>query len=159
MPWEAKLGWNRGGGIKPSGGKKRKVREGSEARTLLASSSRPLTQTDINLSEENFHQTGRSEEEQARRCSNYSGSKIPSPSQFFPCLVATVIPSLTPARSWCCGWLQQSRQRLWHQRDKEGHSGQDSHRGLDGRLGQDQGSAFTSIKKGFPQGLYTQPVL
>lgn len=57
----------------------------------------------MSLSEENFHQTGRSEEEQAPRRSNYSGSKIPSPPQLFPCLVATVIPRLTLALSWCSG--------------------------------------------------------
>ena len=70
---------------------------------LLASSSKPLTQTDINLSEEKFHQTGRSEEVQTLRCSNYSGSKIPPPSLFFPCLVATVNPGLTPVLSWYRG--------------------------------------------------------
>lgn len=42
----------------------RNVREGDEVRMLLASGTTSLTQTDINIGEEKFHPTERSEEGQ-----------------------------------------------------------------------------------------------
>ena len=99
--------WRRG--TKPSRGQNRNVREGNEVKMPLASSNKSLTQTDINLSEEKFRQTGRSEEGQTPRYSNYSGSKLPSMSQFFPFSVATVIPSLPLALGWYQGGSSNPR--------------------------------------------------
>lgn len=138
-------------GTKPSRGKNRNVREGNEVKMLLASSNKSLTQTDTNLSEENFHQTGRSEEGQTPRYSNYRTTVA---QKFHQCLSSSHFwwPLSFPVYHELLAGIKVAPavpDTMTSERGRGDTRTRDSHGSLDGHLGWDWGVSLHNYQVRF----------